>query len=140
MDFSKVKEKISLFLDPIIKRLKRLFSEKSFSKGQMLVFCGIIIYGTFLYTEVDAFLFFVGGTLAGWFTGYMGLKRVREILERAEAYINNPENPIDKKYVKAVQSVHASCAYLGHVMDLYNLEQGTAPYLKDLKGGEKKSG
>ncbi len=107
----------------------------------MLVFCGIIIYGKFLYPEVHTFLFFIGGTLAGWFTGYMGLKRVRDILESAERFINNPDNPIDKKYVKAVQSVHKSTSYLGVVFDQYNLEQGTAPYIKDLmekQGGEKK--
>lgn len=110
----------------------------------MIIFCVIIIYGNFLYTDIESFLFFVGGTLAGWFSGIMGLKKVREILESAERFIDNPENPIDKKYVRAVQTVHASTAYLGRVMDAYNLEQGTAPYLKDLKlknkrGGEKKN-
>ena len=62
----------------------------------------------------------------------MGLKHVKNILEKAERTINSEGVHISKKYTEAVKAVHTSCAYLGNVMDEYNREQGTAPYLRDL--------
>ncbi|KKL05111.1 hypothetical protein LCGC14_2609280, partial [marine sediment metagenome] len=133
-------KKLSLKL---LYRLRRLFSEKAFSKGQMILFCGIILYGTFIYKDIFQFMSFLVVTLIGWLSGHIGLKHVKAVLEKAERVINNPHIPIDKKYVEAVGAVHTSCDYLGRVMEAYNLKQGTAPYLKDLKekkGGESKSG
>ena len=48
-----------------LQKLRKLFSEKAFSKGQMIIFCIIIIWGSIIYTELPKFLMFVGGTLAG---------------------------------------------------------------------------
>lgn len=143
IDWNKIKGKILALTKIFLCRLRKFFSVKTFSKGQMLIFCFIIVWGSFLYKDFFHFIWFLGGTLIGWFTGYMGLKHVQRVLERAERIIDNPLIPIDKKYVEAVGAVHTSVGYLGKVMDKYNLKQGTAPYLKDLKekiGGEKKSG
>ena len=127
-------KKLSLKL---LYRLRRLFSEKVFSKGQMLLFCGIILYGTFMYQNLLQFLSFLVMTLIAWLSGHIGLRHVKEVLDKAERVINNPNIPIDKKYVEAVGAVHTSCDYLGRVMEAYNLKQGTSPYLKDLRESEK---
>ena len=139
----KIREEYCKRIKPILKiilcKLKKFFSVKSFSKGQMLFFCFTILVGSFLMDNLR-FIIFVGFTVSTWFMGYAGLRHVRNVLEKAERVINNPTVPIDKKYVEAVGAVHISCSYLGSVMDKYNLQQGTAPYLKDLKdkeGGEK---
>lgn len=127
------KQKAKKITQLFLCKAKKFFSIRVFSKGQMLIFCIIIIYGTFLYQTILQFAVFIIGTLIGWFTGYMGIKHVKKILEKAERAIENPFIPIDKKYVEAVDAVHTSCDYLGIVMDRYNLKQGTAPYLKELK-------
>jgi len=139
----KVKKNLKIFLSKILCRTRKLFAEKAFSKGQMILFCGIILYGTFMYQELFQFMGFLVVTLIAWLSGHIGLKHVKEVLEKAERVINNPTIAIDKKYVEAVGAVHTSCDYLGRVMDQFNLKQGTAPYLKDLKeptGGELKNG
>ncbi len=143
IDKEKVKEKLKLFFSKVLCRTRKLFSEKAFSKGQMILFCAIIIYGTFLYQDIIKFVSFLVVTLIGWLSGHIGLKHVKAVLEKAEMAINNPLVPITKKYTEAVQAVHISCDYLGRVLDKYNLEQGTAPYLRDLKkqmGGEREHG
>ena len=108
-----------------------------FSKGQLMIFCTIIVSGSFIYQEPLRFLAFVVFMLITWLTGHLGMKHVKKVLERAEQVINNPLIPIDKKYVEAVGAVHSSCDYLGRVMDEYNLQQGTAPYLKELTKKDK---
>lgn len=137
-NLNKVRFRLKKLSLKLLCKMKKLFSEKAFSKGQMIIFCGIIIWGSIMYQDFLRFITFVIGTMAGWFTGYMGFKRVRDVLEKAEQAINNPLVPIDKKYVEAVGAVHTSCDYLGRVMDRYNLQQGTAPYLRDLKKFEEK--
>ena len=142
IDWNKVRKKILETTKSFLCRLRKFFLVKSFSKGQMLIFCFIIVSGTFLYQDLIKFSFFIFFILATWLTGTMGLRHVRNILEKAERVIENPLIPIDKKYVAGVGAVHTSCDYLGRVMDKYNLQQGTAPYLRDLikKGGEKTNG
>lgn len=129
----KIKIDLKILSLKLIYKLKKLFSEKVFSKGQMILFCGIILYGTFIYQNIFQFMSFLVVTLIGWLSGHIGLKHVKAVLEKAEMTINNPNIPIDKKYVTAVGAVHTSCDYLGRIMDQFNLQQGTAPYLKDLK-------
>lgn len=142
-EWNKVKKRILKLTQLFLCKLKKIFLVKVFSKGQMLIFCFIIVSGTFLYQDVIKFGFFIFFILITWLTGTMGLRQIRHVLEKAEQAINSPIIPIDKKYVEAVGAVHTSCAYLGTVMDKYNLQQGTAPYLRDLiekAGGEKTDG
>jgi len=133
IDWNKVRLKLKSFLSKVLCRTRKLFAEKAYSRGQMILFCGIILYGTFMYQELFQFMGFLVVTLIAWLSGHIGLKHVKEVLEKAERVINNPTIAIDKKYVEAVGAVHTSCDYLGRVMDQYNLKQGTAPYLRDLK-------
>ena len=133
IDWNKVRLKLKTFLSKVLCRIQKLFAEKAYSRGQMILFCGIILYGTFMYQELFQFMGFLVVTLIAWLSGHIGLKHVKEVLEKAERVINNPTIAIDKKYVEAVGAVHTSCDYLGRVMDQYNLKQGTAPYLRDLK-------
>ena len=120
-------------------RLHKLFTIKSFSKGDVIILSLIFIYGAILYTPVERFIFFVISTTIGWISGRMGIKKIRERLEKAEKVIENPHISISKKYVAAVEAVHQSCDQLGRVMDRYNLKQGTAPYLKELEKNEQKN-
>lgn len=138
----KIKEKLKLFLSKVLCRTRKLFSEKAFSKGQMILFCGIIVFGSFIYQDLFRYIVFLVVTLIGWLSGHIGLKHVKAVLEKAERAINNPLVPITKQYTEAVQAIHTSCDYLGRVMNKINLEQGTAPYLKGLRelGKEKKGG
>lgn len=131
------KAKLKKFTLKLLEKLRKLFSDKVFSKGQMLIFCIIIIYGTFLYQDVIRFFVFIIATLLGWFSGRVGMKQVKAVLEKAERAINSPNVHISKKYTEAVKAVHKSCDYLGRVMDEYNLDQGTAPYLMDLEKYEE---
>ncbi len=138
----KIKIDLKILSLKILYKLRKLFSEKVFSKGQMILFSGILLYGTMMYSNPIQFISFLVMTLIAWLSGHIGLKHVKEVLEKAERTINNPLIPIDKKYVEAVGAVHTSCDYLGRVMDQYNLKQGTAPYLRDLKkklGGDEKN-
>ena len=129
----KIKLDLKILSLKILYKLRKLFSEKVFSKGQMLLFASILLYGRFMYPEILQYISFIVMTLIAWLSGHIGLKHVKAVLEKAERVINNPSIPIDKKYVEAVGAVHTSCDYLGRVMDQYNLKQGTAPYLQDLK-------
>lgn len=139
----KIKLDLKILSLKILYKLRKLFSEKVFSKGQMLLFASILLYGRFMYPEILQYISFIVMTLIAWLSGHIGLKHVKKVLEKAERVIENPIIPINEKYREAVNAVHTSCDYLGRVMDRYNLQQGTAPYLKDLKekpGGERKDG
>lgn len=118
-----------------------------FSKGDIFVLSLMFIFGAILYQPIWRFIVFTISTDITYFSGRWGLKRLRAKLERARLIIDTPDIPIDIKYIEAVDAVIKSCQYLGGVMDQFNLKQGTAPYLRDLKesnsnkkeGGEKKN-
>jgi hypothetical protein len=120
-------------------KLHKLFTIKTFSKGDVIILSLIFVYGAILYTPIERFIFFVITTNLGWLSGKAGMKKVRARLEATEKIIENPYIPISKKYVASVEAIRRECDYLGRVMDRYNLKQGTAPYLKELEKLEQKN-
>lgn len=114
-------------------KLRKFLIERSFSRGDMIIFLIIMIIGTVLYREIASQIFFICSTGTSFLLGRLGMKKLRYILEKAENIVESPNVPITKKYSEAVQAIHKGCDQLGRVMDRFNLEQGTAPYLKDLE-------
>jgi len=118
--------------------IKKFFTTKSFSKLDILIFLGWILFWAYMNTDLfkawaDFFqlVYFSGGLAIGWVTGYITLRKVKTTLERAENIIKNPSYTIDKKYEVAVDAIRQGCFYLGVVFELYNIEQGTTPGWKE---------
>ena len=120
-------------------KLNKLFTIKTFSKGDVILLSLIFIYGVIVYSTTIQFIFFVITTNLSWLSGKAGLKKMRERLERAEQIVENPFIPISKKYAVSVEAIHRECDILGRTMERYNLKQGTDPALKELQNLENKN-
>lgn len=104
----------------------------------MMVFLMFILFWAFMETDLFQswqsyfrLVYFAGGLAVGWASGYLSLKKVRSMLERAENIIKNPAIHIDRKYEAACDAIHQGCFYLGVVFELYNQQQGTTPGWKE---------
>ena len=118
--------------------IKKFFNTKTFSKLDMLIFLGFILFWAFMNTDLfkawhDFFqlVYFSGGLAIGWVSGHLSLRKIRSTLEKAEIIIRNPRNSMDKKYNAAVDAIDEGCFFLGVVFEKYNRKQGTAPGWKE---------
>ncbi len=125
--------------------IKKFFTSKTFSKLDMLIFLGWVLFWAYMNTDLfrawaDFFqlVYFSGGLAIGWTTGYISIRKVKNTLERAKRIIDNPRSVMDKKYSAAVDAVEESCFFLGVVFEKYNRKQGTGPKWEDVKKEVKK--
>lgn len=120
--------------------IKKFLVAKTFSKLDMFVFFCWILFWAYMNTDLFKawsdffqFAYFGGGLVFGWVTGHLGIRKIRNTLERAKRIIDNPRVIMNKKYTAAVDAVEESCFFLGVVFEKYNREQGTGPKWKDVK-------
>jgi len=91
--------------------VKKFFSEKAFSKGQMVVFSLLILWGIILNPVLIQFAFFVGGITLGWIFGIMGTKKIREYLYEVGSVIYDPELA-EKKKLQEITAAYHKLSYL----------------------------
>jgi len=92
--------------------VKKFFSEKAFSKGQMVVFSLLILWGMFVYSgDLIRFTFYVMGITIGWIFGIMGTRRIKEYLYEVGSVIYDP-NLGEKKKLREITAAYHKLSYL----------------------------
>ena len=91
--------------------VKKFFTEKTFSKGQIVLFSLLILYGITLFVVPYQFSLFVLGTTLGWILGINGNKRIREYLYEVGSVIYDPELG-EKKKLREITAAYHKLSYL----------------------------
>jgi len=86
--------------------VKKFFSEKTFSKGQMVLFSLLILYGISVFVMPLQFSLFVLGTTVGWILGISGNKRIREYIYEVGSVIYDPELGEKRKMQEFTAAYH----------------------------------
>jgi len=90
--------------------IKKFFSEKAFSKGQMILFAIILLYGITIF-PIPKFVYFVIGTTLGWVFGVMGIRKVKEYLQEVGMIIYDPDIG-EKRKLREITAAYHRLSYL----------------------------
>lgn len=134
-----IKKLVSIWKTSKLKcKINRFTTDKAYSKGQFIIFICLVCYGAILYREIGAFLFYVISTCLFWLLGINTVKRIKDIVAKAEYNIINPDHSQNYKNKVAVDAIHRIFWLLGADWEDINKRQGTSGWREERRAVQDK--